>query len=702
MSVTNDLVEHELSEPTRRGEVPAPRRRSDRIALWAVPLLAAVAGLGFVLVNVHYNGGFYIPPLDDTYIHLQYAKQIGQGQFLQYNDGDPISTGASSLLYVLVLGALHFVGLHGSALLPAAVLLGVVCHALTAGGVVLLGRRVAGPVAGAWAGGLVALSGPLLWGATSGMEVSATALLLVATLVLLVREAPSGVFRFTPVLVALAALCRMEALVFLVLVPALMMSVSARRGRDLGTRIAGTAWCALPFAVVGAQLVFYLIATGHSSPNGSQAKSHLSMPNLSLGELAGKTADNFSAFMEILAGLNRQDFAFPGALLLAALGVAVLVRDGGTRSWVGWVIGIGTVLALGAISTMGTALWQQVRYLQPFLPLFVLAAVIGLVEVGKRLRLGEKTPVVLLAVAGLFTALSVPTWVHNTVQDSGGIRERVVALAAWTKGNLPEGARLGVHDVGAAAYLGGHPTVDLVGLTTNGLAEPALHGMGALYEELRAMSPDDRPDYIAIYDRMPSGVQLEHLADAGVLGAPVLSLPVMTVYKADWSLIDTGDVPIRPISGVIRDHVNVGSRDSEADHDHVVSTARAGFQPLTEARTLEVGGREVVDSARHVIGEEEFTLHGLVPGREVRLIARHDSTGPKPGLYTGARDVRVFADGADLGKHWLKPETKGWSETVIRIPAEHVTGTELTVRMAAMTSFGPSPDYKSFGYWAVQ
>ncbi|TDC99335.1 hypothetical protein E1181_29665 [Saccharopolyspora terrae] len=702
MSVTNDLVEPELSEPTRRGNIPASRWRADRTALWAVPLLALLAGLSFVLVNVHYNGGHYIPPLDDTYIHLQYGKQIGQGEFLRYNDGDPISTGASSLLYVVVLGALHFLGMDGGLLMPAAVLSGVVCHALTAGGVLLLGRRVAGPIAGVWAGVLVALSGPLLWGASSGMEVSITSLLLVATLLMLVREAPSGVFRFTPVLVALAALCRLEALVFLLLVPPLMMVLSARRGRNLATRIASVAWCALPFAVIAAQLLFYLVTTGHSSPNGSQAKSHMSMPNLSLGELAGKTADNFSAFMEILAGLNRQDFAFPGALLLAALGVAVLVRDGGTRRWVGWTIGIGTLLALGAISTMGTALWQQVRYLQPFLPLFVLAAVIGLVEVGKRLRLGDKAPVALLAVAGLFTALSVPTWVHNAVQDSGGIRERVVALAAWTKGNLPEGARLGVHDVGAAAYLGGHPTVDLVGLTTNGLAKPALHGMGALYEELRAMSPDDRPDYIAIYDRMPNGVQLEHLADAGVLGAPVLSLPVMTVYKADWSLIDTGDVPMRPFRGTIRDHVNVGSMDSEADHDHEVHTSRAGFQPLTEARTLETGGHEVVDSARHIVGEEEFTLRNLLPGEEVRLIARHDSAGPKPGLYTGARDVRVIVDGTDLGKHWLKPETKGWSETVITIPAHLVTSSELTVRLAALTSFGPSPDYKSFGYWAVQ
>lgn len=73
-------------------------------------------------------------------------------------------------------------------------------------------------------------------------------------------------------------------------------------------------------------------------------------------------------------------------------------------------------------------------------------------------------------------------------------------------------------------------------------------------------------------------------------------------------------------------------------------------------------------------------LRDLVPGEMVRLIARHDSAGPKPGLYTGARAVRVLVDGTDLGEHWLKPEAKGRSETVITIPAHLVTSSELTVR----------------------
>ncbi|GAA2359646.1 hypothetical protein GCM10009854_43090 [Saccharopolyspora halophila] len=703
MTVTKDVAEVRLDDEVVPVSEPA-RPRERRWTAWLVGAGALLAGLCFVLVDIYYNHGRYVPPLDDAYIHMQYGAQIGRGEFLRYNDGDPISTGASSLLYVLLLGSFYAVGFNGPLLLPAAVIFGVVCHALTAAGVVVLGRRLAGPVVGAWSGALTAFSGPLLWGAASGMEISATALLLVSTLLVLTREVPHGVFRFTPVLVALAALARIEAMVFLVAVPVLMIcSIWRRPGRKVAARIGATAWSALPFVVVAAQLLFYKIATGSASPNGSQAKSHLNMPNLTISELAGEVSDNFAAFMQILSGIERQDFTFPGALLLAAVGAAVLARDRGPRRWVGWTLGVGTVLALGAISTLGTALWQEVRYLQPFLPLFTLVAVIGLADLGGRLRAGSRGPVALLAVAALFTALSVPQWVHRTVQDSGGIRERVVALASWMNGALPPGTRVGVHDVGAAAYLSDHPTVDLVGLTTNGLAKPALNGMGALYEELREMPVDQRPEYVAIYDRMPEGVQLDQLADAQLFGVPVLALPTMTVYEADWSLIDTGDRPMSPVRGEIRDYVNVGSMASEEAHDHDVAPADASFQPLTAVRTVEEGGHQVVDSSRHVRGEEEFVLHDLVPGESVRLVARTDSSSPKPGMYTGARLVRVFADDTEVTTHYLEPDPKGWSETTITIPAELVTDSELTIRMGSAQGYGgPYPDYQSFGYWAIQ
>src|SRR5690606_38698627 len=94
--------------------------RRDRAA-WLVGALALVLGGVFVVVDLAYNEGKLIAPIDDVYIHLQYAAQLGSGHPFEYNTGDPVSTGASSLLYAFVLAAAHAVGFTGTALLAFAV-----------------------------------------------------------------------------------------------------------------------------------------------------------------------------------------------------------------------------------------------------------------------------------------------------------------------------------------------------------------------------------------------------------------------------------------------------------------------------------------------------------------------------------------------------------------------------------------------------
>src|SRR5699024_892257 len=116
------------------------------------------------------------------------------------------------------------------------------------------------------------------------------------------------------------------------------------------------------------------------SPNGNQAKSLLSPPQFSWAEFAGGVAENMRQFVEILAGISRQDFVFPGAVLVAVFGVAVLVHRPGTHRAFGIVLGAGLPLTLLAISTLSTALWQQVRYLHPFLPLVLVLIVVAAAE----------------------------------------------------------------------------------------------------------------------------------------------------------------------------------------------------------------------------------------------------------------------------------------------------------------------------------
>src|SRR5215208_612804 len=251
--------------------------------------LAVLVGCLFVGTNLYYNRGNLSDnrinisaPLDDTFIHLQYGRQIGEGEWFRYNDGDPVSTGASSFLYVLVLGAAHFLGISGAHLLGFAIILGAGLFALAALLGYELGRRLAGERAGLWSGALIAANGAFAWGATSGMEVALFSVLILGTLLAFLRELPSGRFLLTPILAAITALTRPEGLLFAMVITGAVVFVLIRDLRktrsDSLRRSVAVLYAFLPIAAGVAQYMFYRIATGSSVQNGVLAKSLLYEP----------------------------------------------------------------------------------------------------------------------------------------------------------------------------------------------------------------------------------------------------------------------------------------------------------------------------------------------------------------------------------------------------------------------------------------
>ncbi len=86
------------------GERPAmPVRTMNRLVPLIVALLALVSGLIVFGGGATTADGTRVLGLDDSYIHLQYGWQAAQGAFLQYTTGDAPSSGATSLLYMLLL-----------------------------------------------------------------------------------------------------------------------------------------------------------------------------------------------------------------------------------------------------------------------------------------------------------------------------------------------------------------------------------------------------------------------------------------------------------------------------------------------------------------------------------------------------------------------------------------------------------------------
>ncbi|MBC3193642.1 hypothetical protein H7X46_21525 [Pseudonocardia sp. C8] len=706
--------------PASRGSEPSRGPRARLVAALDRPLVAAggcgilalLLGAAFVAVSLAYNEGNLVPPLDDVYIHLQYGRQFGLGEPLRYQPGEPVTTGASSLLYVTLLGAASALGLHGQGLLAFAVGSGLVAVAVTAACTVVAGYRLGGRAAGLWAGVLTASSGPLLWGAASGMEVGLLAALLTGTLACYLRERPR--FGGTPVLAALLALTRPEGFLVAAALVAAMLWAAWRSGRLRSWR---TPLLALPLVVFAGQLLLYRLLTGTAQANGVVAKSWLHAGLLRQPtEIADHTLHNLQAMVAALAGLSGQDVLPPLTLAVAVVGLGVLAARRERTLAVAVTLGLSLVLL--SVATLTTARWQDLRYLQPFLPLVVLLAVLGTGAVGHRpARHG------ILAVGLLFTVIVTPTWALRLGQQASAMREGPVSVGQWIAGNVPPGDVVAINDAGAAAWFGGRRTVDLVGLTTNGMAAPALNGPGTLYEALRRLPERERPQWFAIFDDW-GGIPVADLGRAALLGdEPVITFrlagparPIspaapqtcqidrscdrVSVWRADWSLDGSADLPDRGVPGRIVDHLNVGDMTDEAVHGWAPGPPVLGLQPAGVLDRTVVDGRVVADSGRHVVGGEMFTLRGLTPGRPVTLTGRIGAATPLAGDRT--RVVAVDAGGVRAGT-WTLPEGMPWEQASFTIPGELVTGPDLTVTTRAEHPFlAPYPDYRSYGWWVSQ
>ncbi|MEJ2870415.1 hypothetical protein WCD74_21775 [Actinomycetospora sp. OC33-EN08] len=695
-----------------------------------VGLLALLAALAVLVVNAAHNQGRIVPPLDDVYIHLQYARQIGLGEFLRYQADAPRTTGASSLLYVLLLGAASVVVPSGL-LLYAAIALGVLCFVATVVLVALLGRELASRRVGLVAAVLTALCGPLLWGVTSGMEVALVAVLVAGLLLAFVREQPGGWFRVTPLVAIPLVLTRPEGLVLVVAVLAGAVVTLARHRRrpPVGTVLL----LALPLLAALAQFGLYRLLTGTAENSGVQAKSFLSLPLGSPLEVADRIVTTARTMLELVGGVTTTQVAGPGIVVLAAIGLAAVASR---RRVVAGVLALGLAGVLLAVATLQTALWHDGRYLQPLLPVVVLLAVLGVRAVGRAAadaRSGRVLTAGLVAVLVAFTVVSTPTWALRQGEQAAGIRESAVSVAQWLEGNTPPGSVVAVNDVGAVAWFSDRRVLDLVGLTTPGFALPALEGPGAMYERLAHLPPEQRPSFFSIFDDTGL-VGIGELPKARILGAePITSFalkspvrdsapfggicqttgdcPVISVWRADWSHVGSGDLPDLPVPGRIVDHVNVGDLDDEAAHGYGVDRAIVGVVPKAEIRNQELGGRVIVDSGRHVVGGEHFTLRGLTPGQPVTLTARVDAREPVVDRNTSAGVVSVAAGGRGVGDWEFATEVPGlpagaehaWAQSSFTIPAEAVTGPELEIALGPRQPFlAPYPDYRAFSYWASQ
>jgi hypothetical protein len=528
---------------TSTGAAASRRRRPP--TLWLL-LGAAAACLGYLGIELWQLGGGLGWPLDDSWIHLQFARNLAAGSGLSYNAGELV-TGSTAPLWTALLALLAY--LPGNPFAWAQ-LAGALLYLAGVDAVWRLARELGlGPGLAALAGGLTLGTGWLVWSALSGMEIPLFVLLSTWGMVLHLRErAAAEALPLAPAVLALAALARPEGLLLLALA---FVDGCLRFERDGAAEEGPLRWRRPPFArlarggllaacMLAGPLLFYRIAGGTLLPTTFAAKG---------GEMRHWLPD-LQYVYGVMGILLRPQ---PYMTLLCCGGAAALAARLGSRRDRGllpalWLVAL--PLVYSTLSPPGKILAGNFgRYYFPLFPVVVVLGTLALEGAAGVLRPGVMAGKLRLPACLVLAALLVWPTASSFVQCAGlyarnlaDVESSDVSAARWLAPRLPPGALLAVNDIGAFKYLLPNRIVDLAGI-----ANPELRlevqrrvARGLPWEQAMAAAvASRRPDYVAIFPAW-----LPHLA-AQLALRPVLRLRVagnktmgsdeLVVYSTPWT-----------------------------------------------------------------------------------------------------------------------------------------------------------------------
>jgi hypothetical protein len=718
-------------------------------SVWAAVCTIGSARLfyGYMLAQTN---GEWSAPLDDVFIHFDYARSTAQGHPFEWVAGNGYSSGNTSLTYPFVLAIGYLLGFVDVDLMRWAALVAMVCTF----GTLLVARKIflfePKPSAAMRAGSyllppmVVWGVGALAWSLWSGMEVAwllgvwACALWAFLHLDRSPKERTGPRAWWLGAWGAMLVATRPEAATTI----AVFGVMASLRHRSLGVLLR-TGSPAV--ATLAAQAIANRVLTGEWSQNGAIVKLAWMSPFLTREQ---KLADY--TFNLKYAILRNTEYHFADApafgVIFPALAFAAIAMPHTRRFAVMLWSQIAGFLLL--VSLNGQVRWQNERYTMPAVAWLLVCAALGAAGLFDRRR-KPSTILVFVATAAIVQAVGVALRPPNTnpeirvawvvalaiaavaafalrlrVIRAGAcvlallvaaihqapklrdqkwffgracrnIRDQHIVAGRWLKTFGPH--RILVGDAGALIYASERPGLDIIGLggyRDLPFARAGVQGLAATIELIERIPPSDRPDVFTIFPSwwgvLPTWFSSDVLARFPAPGNVICGGYEDVVYKADWSLLGTGDAPRAAPGGRIVDTLDVADLVSEKEHAYVLAAPAGGW---TEMKILPDPGKETADlfdaGRRYGPGQvERFSLFAPMPRARASIVFRTVQT---TNVKVRGRINGVDAFDLDLGAN------DGWTETLVRIDPERVTE-RLDV---ALECKGPG-DFVDYHVWLVQ
>ncbi|HFQ93859.1 MAG TPA: hypothetical protein ENK32_07615 [Anaerolineae bacterium] len=528
-------------------------------------LLIAAAALGYFLrVELAFTGGVLGSPLDDTWIHFQFARNLSQGNGFSFNPGDP-QPGSTAPLWTLLLAG---VGLFTQEFMVPALLLSAGFFLLTIGLTYGFTFRLAQNKFAAFLAGLgVALSGRLLWAGLAGMETTAFAAFSLAAVWLYTKQ---GLRPVPALLFALASQIRPEGHLLFglaaldVLVQWLMVNhqwsmVNFKRLiAQFGPPLLIYALVAAPYAL------FSLDVTGKPLPNTFYAKAD--------------TAQFFSwrTLRETMA-LHWQDN--PVSLILVLFGLLPAWRK--SRLAVLWLVGLWLLTPV-----IVDQVWHHGRYTMPLIPFQMVVAGVGLAWLLQRLGNSgwrqklPNYPITQLLILLIFTLAALwqlPKWADMLATNTKEVQDIDVALGLWLAENTPPDALIAVDDIGAIGFLSGRRIVDMNGLVSPEMWPAVRQPVGLPRDRaLTRLLSQSQPDYMAAFPlwhwELTSNTAVSRpIHKVETATHTIIFQPEAFVYQTDWPYLADAQ-PQEHVDAVFGEAIELVGYDAGGDEANLELT----------------------------------------------------------------------------------------------------------------------------------
>lgn len=662
-------------------------------------LYAATTFYGSLHRQTH---GVWSAPLDDVFIHFDYARATARGYPFQWSEGNGFSSGGTSLAYPFVLAFGYLVGLRGLSLMLWAAI--VACVATFA--FLLAAGQLTAPL-GRWAKYLIppaVLSlGALDWSLFSGMEnalhLGVWGLMLVATrTAVLAAEARAPSARRAAWLAGACGVLlyatRPESVVCIAAF-AILVAVAQRRARGWRAGLASMLRVGVPGAVaLAAQSLANRVFTGEWGANGAISKLGLYDPYMP----AREKWDEYLALLEYVIHRNTEHHfaeALPTEIgwgwLVPLVGLLPLFARR-TRGYaiVLWASALGW---LAVVAANRQVRWQNERYTMSAVAWVLLLFAMGVAVILSRgwprwltSRLGRSASHALGAArVAAATWIAWAWWTHQKPQmrdqiwffgrASRNILDQHIVSGKWL---AAAGARrVLVGDAGAILYASDLPGLDIIGLGGYHdlpFARAGVHGLGASIELIERMVPGDRPDVMAIYPSWWGDLPTlfgKRVGAVPVYGNVICGGSEDVIYQADWTPLDRSGNPrvIEPGERVV-DELDVADLVSEEAHEYEFPRPAMGFVELRVLGDVIDRRRDLFDAGRAIPAGRRETARVKGPRGRGRLVVRT--------VVSGQVALSVKADGHEIGRLTLRP-SKGWIEPAIELPSGLPERFELTL-----------------------